>query len=43
MIGNSDNETNFPHKLVLTNRQGANLCNGFTNDSSTNIMLSKTQ
>ena len=20
MIGNSDNETNFPHKLLLTNR-----------------------
>ena len=21
MIGNSDDETNFPHKLLLTNRQ----------------------
>ena len=25
MIGNSNNETNFPHKLLLTNRQVANL------------------
>ena len=25
MIGNSDDETNFPHKLLLTNRQVANL------------------
>ena len=26
MIGNSDDETNFPHKLLLTNIQVANLC-----------------
>ena len=26
MFGNSDDETNFPHKLLLTNRQVANLC-----------------
>ena len=25
IIGNSDDETNFPHKLLLTNRQVANL------------------
>ena len=25
MIGNSGDETNFPHKLLLTNRQVANL------------------
>ena len=25
MVGNSDDETNFPHKLLLTNRQVANL------------------
>ena len=25
MIGNSDDETNFPHKLLLTNRQVANI------------------
>ena len=27
----SDNETNFPHKLVLTNRQVANLRISFAN------------
>ena len=26
MIDNSDDETNFPHKFLLTNRQVANLC-----------------
>ena len=31
MKGNSDDETNFPHKLLLTNRQVANLCKAFTN------------
>ena len=29
--------SNFPHKLLLTNRQVANLCNVFTNNSSTDI------
>ena len=29
MIGNSDDETNFPHELLLTNRQVANLCKAF--------------
>ena len=38
----SDNETNFPHKLLLTNRQVANLCKAFANHSSTDIKLSKT-
>ena len=41
MIG--DNETNFPQKLLLTNRQAANLRKAFENDSSTDIKLSKTQ
>ena len=41
MIG--DNETNFPHKLLLTNRQVANLRKSFANNSSTDIKLSKTQ
>ena len=31
MIGNSGDETNFPHKLLLTNRQVANLCKDFAN------------
>ena len=38
-----DNETNFPHKLLLTNRQVTNLRKAFANHSSTDIQLSKTQ
>ena len=34
MIGNSDDETNFPHKLLLTNRQVANLRKAFAKYSS---------
>ena len=41
MIG--DNETNFPHKILLTNRQVSNLRKAFANKSSTDIKLSKTQ
>ena len=33
----------FAHKLLLTNRQVANLRKGFTNYLSTDIKLSKTQ
>ena len=43
MIGNSDDETNFPHKLLLTNRQVVNLRKAFANYLSTDIKLSKTQ
>ena len=43
MIGNSDDETNFPHKLLLTNRQVANLRKAFSNHTSTDIELSKAQ
>ena len=43
IIGNSDDKTNFPHELLLTNRQVANLRKAFTNNSSTDINLSKTQ
>ena len=38
-----DDETNFPHKLLLTNRQLANLRKAFANHLSTDIKLSKTQ
>ena len=38
-----DNETNFPHKLLLTNRQVSNRRKAFTNNSSSDIKLSKTQ
>ena len=41
MVG--DDETNFPHKLLLTNRQVANLRKAFANNLSTEIKLSKTQ
>ena len=41
MIGNSDDEANFPHKLLLTNRQVPNLCKAFANHTSTDIKLSK--
>ena len=34
MIGNSDDKTNFPHELLLTNRQVVNLCKDFRNNSS---------
>ena len=43
MIGNSNDDTNFPHKLLLTNRQVANVRKVFANNSSTDIKLSKTQ
>ena len=41
MIG--ENETNFPHQLLLTNRQVANLRKGFANYLSADIKLSKSQ
>ena len=43
MIGDFDIETNFPHKLILTKRQAANLSKAFTNKSLVDIKLSKTQ
>ena len=43
MISNSDDETNFPHKLLLTNRRVANLCKVFSNNSPNDIKLLKTQ
>ena len=41
MIG--DNETKCSHKLLLTNRQVANIRKAFPNNLSTDIELSKTQ
>ena len=43
MIGNSDDEANFTHKLLLTNRQVASLRKAFANQTSTDIKLSKAQ
>ena len=43
MVGNSNDNTNFPHELLLTNRQIANIRKAFANHSSTDFKLSKTQ
>ena len=42
IIGDSNDETNFPQKLLI-NRKLLKLRKGFANNSSTNIKLSKTQ
>ena len=43
VVGHSNNENNFLHKLLLTNRQLPNFRKAFANNSSANIKLSKTQ
>ena len=43
MLGNLVDEGNFPHKLLLTNRQVANIRKTFVNHTSTDIKLSKAQ
>ena len=43
MTGNSDDETNFSHTLLLTNIQVANLHKVLANHLSTDIKLLKTQ
>ena len=43
MVGNSNDNTNFPHELLLTNRQVENIRKAFANHLSTDIKLSKTQ
>ena len=43
MVGNSNDNINFLHELLLTNKQVANICKAFANHSSTDIKLSKTQ
>ena len=40
IIGNSDDNTNFPHELLLTNIQVTNLRKAFAKNTSTEIMLS---
>ena len=42
-IGSSNDETNFPHKLLLTNTQVLKICKAFANGSSANTKFSKTQ
>ena len=41
MIGSFNDEINFQHKLLLTNKQVSRLHKAFTNNSSANIKLSK--
>ena len=43
MVGNSNDNTNFPHKLLLTDRQVANIRKAFANNLSTDVKFSKTQ
>ena len=43
VLGDSNDETNFPRKLLLTNTQVLKLRKAFANNSSANIKLSKTQ
>ena len=43
MIENSNDETSFPHKLLLTDTQVSKICKAFANCSSANVKFSKTQ
>ena len=43
VVGDSNNENTFLHKLLLTNTQVSKLGKVFANGSSANIKLSKTQ
>ena len=43
VIGNSTNETNFPHRLLLTNTEVSKLRETFANYLWANVKLSKTQ
>ena len=43
IVGNSKDNTNFPHKLLLTDRQVANVRKTFANNLSTDVKFSKIQ
>ena len=43
MIGDSNDEANFPRKLLLTDRQVWNICKAFSNNLSVDIKFPKTQ
>ena len=43
MVSNSNDNTNFPYELLLTNRQVANIRKAFAKNTSIDIKLSKTQ
>ena len=42
VIGSSNDENNFPHKLAITNTQASKIPKAFSNSSSANTKLSKT-
>ena len=43
IVDDSNDEDNFPYKLLLTNTKVSRLCKAFPNNSSANVKLSKTQ
>ena len=43
MIGDSNDKGNFPHELLLTNRQVSSIHKAFSNNSSPDTKFSKTQ
>ena len=43
MIGGSNDKGNFPHELLLTNRQVSSIRKAFPNNSSVDIKFSKAQ
>ena len=43
VVGDSDDENNFPHKFLLTNAQVSKFRKAFANGSLADIKLSKTQ
>ena len=43
MVSNSNDNTNFPQELLLTNRQVANIRKALAKNTSTDTELSKTQ
>ena len=43
MVSNLNDNTNFPHELLLTNRQVANIRKDFAKNTSTDNKLSKPQ
>ena len=43
MVGDYNDEVNFPHKLLLTNTQVSKICKSFVKPSSVDINFSKSQ
>ena len=43
MVGDSNDDANFPHKVLLTNTQVLKLCKAFANGFSASMRLSKIQ